>query len=52
MKLEDRHALMEAVMRLAPRRYLRNAGVVDAEFFAKQGARFVTSEKEFLKVFG
>jgi len=40
-KLEDRHALMEAVMRPALRRYLHNAGVVDADLFAKQGACFV-----------
>ena len=40
-KLEDLHALMEAVMRPALRRYLYNAGVVDAELFAKQGAIFV-----------
>jgi hypothetical protein len=34
---------MEAVMGPALRRYLRNAGVVDAELFAKQGVRFVIS---------
>jgi len=40
-KLEDRHALIGAVMRPVLRRDLRYSGILDAELFAQQGTRFV-----------
>ena len=40
-KLEDRHALMGAVMRSPLRRDLRHAGVLDAELFTQKGQLFV-----------